>query len=172
MTQLYALVYVSTATRTLSVDELNHLLDRARVRNSQEGVTGVLLYSHGNFIQYLEGPTTGLEKVYAVIKADPQHQGIIELMREPIQSREFSDWSMAFRNISAFGLASPPAIDTVFEAAGSAGMRTASAGHVFLSKFWNKGAYPSEAPCGAPTAGHQALAGGMPNSASGLGGLR
>jgi hypothetical protein len=145
MTQLHALVYVSTATHSLSENELSHLLDRARTRNSQEGVTGVLLYSHRNFIQYLEGPAAGLEKVYAVIKADPQHQGIIELMREPIESREFLDWSMAFRNISAFGLASPPGIYTVFEAAGSAGMRPASAGHVFLSKFWNKGAYSSDA---------------------------
>jgi hypothetical protein len=130
---------VSTATRALSNDELLHLLDRARIRNSQEGITGVLLYSHGNFIQYLEGPASGLERVYAAIRADPQHHGIIELMREPIQSREFSSWLMAFRNISAFGLANPPEIYSVFEAAGYAGMRPASVGHVFLAKFWNKG---------------------------------
>lgn len=139
VTKLEALVYVSTASRSLSTEELQHLLDRARTRNFQEGVTGVLLYSHRNFIQYLEGPPAGIEKVYAIIKADPQHHGLIELMREPIQSREFSDWSMAFRNISAFGMASPPGIDTVFEAAGSVGLRPTSAGHVFLSKFWNKG---------------------------------
>lgn len=142
MTELHALVYVSTSTRSLSESELNHLLDRARTRNSQEGVTGVLLYSHGNFIQYLEGPEAGIEKVYAVIKADPQHHGIIELMRESIRSREFSDWSMAFRNISAYGLASPPGIDAVFEAAGSMGRNRSSAGHVFLSKFWTKGSIP------------------------------
>ena len=142
MTELHALVYVSTATRSLSAEELHHLLDRARARNSREGVTGVLLYSHRNFIQYLEGPASGIEKVYAIIKADPQHHGIIELMHEPIQSREFSDWSMAFRDISAFGIASPPEIDRVFEAAGSAGSCPASAGHVFLSKFWNKGSVP------------------------------
>lgn len=142
MTDLHALVYVSTATRSLSEKELSHLLDRARTRNSQEGVTGVLLYAHGNFIQYLEGPASGIAAVYAVIKADSQHHGIIELMRETIQSREFSHWSMAFRNISAYGLASPPGIDAVFEAAGSVGMRRASAGHVFLSKFWNKGGIP------------------------------
>jgi hypothetical protein len=139
VTKLHALVYVSTATRALSEKDLSHLLNRARTRNSLEGVTGVLLYSHRNFIQYLEGPATGIEKVYAVIREDPQHHGIIELMREPIQIREFSDWSMAFRNISAFGRASPPEIDKVFEAAGSADVQAASAGHVFLSKFWNKG---------------------------------
>ena len=142
MTELHALVYVSTATRTLSDDELRHLLERARTRNAKEGVTGVLLYSHGNFIQYLEGPASGIEKVYSVIKADPQHHGIIELMNETIESREFSDWSMAFRNISAFGMSSPPDIHKVFEAAGSTGFRAESAAHVFLTKFWNKGSVP------------------------------
>jgi hypothetical protein len=139
VTDLHALVYVSMATRALSDAELLHLLNRARTRNSREGITGVLLYSHGNFIQYLEGPASGVERVYAIIKADPQHHGIIELMREPIQSREFSSWLMAFRNISAFGLASPPDINAVFEAAGPAGTRPASAGRIFLAKFWNKG---------------------------------
>jgi len=142
MTELHALVYVSVATRALSAEELEHLLDRARVRNTQEGVTGVLLYSYGNFIQYLEGPASGIERVYAVIKSDHQHHGIIELMREPIHSREFSSWSMAFRNISAYGMASPPEIDMVFETAGSVGVRSASAGHLYLSKFWNKGSVP------------------------------
>jgi hypothetical protein len=136
---LSALVYVSKASRPLTEVDLSHLLDRARTRNAQEEVTGVLLYSHGNFIQYLEGSHSAIERVYTVIKADPQHHGIIELMREPIQSREFSHWSMAFRNIRAFGLASPPEIDEIFEAAGSAGIRPASVAQVFLSKFWNKG---------------------------------
>ena len=142
MTKLQALVYVSTATHSLSAEELQHLLERARARNSQEGVTGVLLYSHKNFMQYLEGPAAGLEKVYTIIKADPQHHGIIELMSEPINSREFQDWSMAFRNISAFGMASPPEINSVFEAASSVGPLPASPGHVLLSRFWNKGSAP------------------------------
>ncbi len=139
MTDLHALVYVSTATRSLSTAELSHLLERARARNASEGVTGVLLYSHGNFMQYLEGPAAGMSKVYEIIKADGQHHGIIELLREPIQSREFSEWSMAFRNISAFGTASPPEIGVVFSEARSTGSRPASAGHILLSKFWNKG---------------------------------
>jgi hypothetical protein len=136
---LLALVYVSMASHPLSEEEINHLLDRARTRNRQEGVTGVLLYSHGNFIQYLEGPASGIETVYAAIKADPQHRGIIELMREPVASREFSNWSMAFRNISAFGVASPPEIDEIFEEAGSKVTHASSAGHMFLRKFWSKG---------------------------------
>ena len=139
MADLHALVYVSAATRLLSADELRHLLERARERNAKEKVTGVLLYSNGNFMQYLEGSAAGLKKVYDVIKADAQHAGIIELLREPIQSREFSDWSMAFRDIRAYGTASPPDIDDALSAARPVGSRAGSAARILLTKFWNKG---------------------------------
>lgn len=142
MIDLQSLVYVSTAVRPLSRPEIDHLLERARARNKQEGVTGVLLYSHGNFMQYLEGPACGLAKVYEVIVADRQHRGIIELVREPIQSREFADWSMAFRSISAFGLSNPVELDAMFSAVRVPARSTPSVGYTLLSKFWNKGIGP------------------------------
>ena len=43
MPDLYSLVYVSTAARVLSMDDIGRLLDKARQRNLDEGVTGVLL---------------------------------------------------------------------------------------------------------------------------------
>lgn len=139
MADLQSLVYVSEATRSLSTAELNHLLERARARNAQQGVTGVLLYAHGNFMQYLEGPAEGLLKVYEIIRADPQHHGIIELLQEPIQSREFSDWPMAFRDISAYGASSPANIDAILSAARAAGTPGASGARTLLTKFWHKG---------------------------------
>jgi hypothetical protein len=144
MVDLHALVYVSTATHQLSLPEIRHLLERARARNIQEGITGVLLYSHGNFMQYLEGTSSGMSKVYDIIKADPLHKGIIELLREPIPSREFSGWSMAFRSISAFGTSDPPQLDAVFLARFDPAGLPPSAADTLLWKFWNKGAcFPS-----------------------------
>ena len=95
MADLQALVYVSSAKRLLSADELTHLLECARERNAKEKVTGVLLYSHGKFMQYLEGPEAGLHKVYGLIKTHPLHYALIDLVREPIAAREFAEWSMA-----------------------------------------------------------------------------
>jgi hypothetical protein len=144
MADLHALVYVSSATRLLSTVELNQLLAAARVRNAQEGVTGVLLYSHGNFMQYLEGPAAGMRHVYDIIKADAKHAAIIELLREPIRSREFSEWSMGFRDISAFGKANPPNIDAAILSARPARSQADSAAHVLLRKFWDKGGVRSD----------------------------
>ncbi len=59
-------------------------------------------------------PRAGVARVYEHIVADRLHHGIIELVREPIAAREFSDWTMAFRSISAFGLSSPDKFDDLF----------------------------------------------------------
>ncbi len=107
MTGLVSLVYVSTAWHRLSTVELEYLMTRARERNLRESITGVLLYNDGNFMQYLEGPAEGIERVYAIICADPLHHGIIELMRAPIDEREFGEWSMAFRAVDASALKFP-----------------------------------------------------------------
>ena len=139
MSDLHALVYVSSASHRVTAPEINHLLERARARNVQEQITGVLLYSHGNFMQYLEGPAAGMAKVYEAIKSDKLHHGIIELLREPIVSREFADWSMAFRSVSAFGMSSPEKFDSSVIPMIDPATAAPSGTHSLLWKFWNKG---------------------------------
>ena len=139
MSDLHALVYVSTAVRQLTQADIDRLLANARRRNLREGVTGLLLYSHGNFMQYLEGGEAGMATVYDAIKADPLHSGIVELLREPIDCREFEEWAMGFRSISAFGLANPVQVDRVFRSRVDPEICRPSAAHTLLWKFWNKG---------------------------------
>ena len=55
-TDLDSLVYVSSAVKLLRPEEIEYLLTRARERNEEYGITGVLLYIGGNFMQYIEGP--------------------------------------------------------------------------------------------------------------------
>jgi hypothetical protein len=136
---LSAIVYVSTAARPLSHDELKHLQIRAQQRNLQESVTGVLLYSGGTFMQYLEGPPTGLARVYDIIKTDPTHYGVIDLVREPIAQRGFPEWSMAFRVIGPTGRASDtPQAEVLTHRLGSP-EGPLSAGRKQLLKFWSRG---------------------------------
>jgi len=78
-------------------------------------------------------------RVYEHIVADRLHHGIIELVREPIAAREFSDWTMAFRSISAFGLSSPDKFDDLFIAKIDPAAAASLVTHSLLLKFWNKG---------------------------------
>jgi hypothetical protein len=95
MEELQGLVYVSSAVAAVSDDQLVHLLTRARVRNIECQVTGLLLFDAGNFMQYIEGPPAGLDKVYDHIRKDPLHTGLIELCRETVPRRAFDGWAMA-----------------------------------------------------------------------------
>ena len=52
---VYRMVYVSAATAPLDADALLALLTRARDKNQRLGITGLLLYRDGDFIQLLEG---------------------------------------------------------------------------------------------------------------------
>lgn len=85
--------------------ELEQLLAKARARNELEAVSGVLIYSRGSFVQYLEGPAPSVERVYRRILGDPMHHHIFEVLREPIETREFAEWHMAFAPSRTSGLA-------------------------------------------------------------------
>jgi hypothetical protein len=68
----------------------------------------MLLYKDGNFMQAVEGPDDALETIYAKIRRDPRHRGILELTRQQIEQREFPCWSMGFRNLLDADLQSIP----------------------------------------------------------------
>lgn len=96
MKDLHAIVYVSSAVHVPSAAELERLLRRARERNAESEVTGLLLHHDGSFMQYIEGPRDALTVIFDIILKDPLHHRIIELMNEPVAAREFAGWSMAF----------------------------------------------------------------------------
>jgi len=73
------LVYVSSATLPFSGEDLRALLATCRENNAELGVTGMLLYKDGNFMQVLEGDEQAVRGLYARIAADPRHGGEITL---------------------------------------------------------------------------------------------
>lgn len=98
------LVYVSSATHLFSKTELLELLTKSRIKNSALGITGMLLYKEGNFMQLLEGEANAVHRLYDTIHKDPRHHNSIVLVDEPAKTPFFRDWSMGFRDLSA-GLA-------------------------------------------------------------------
>jgi hypothetical protein len=137
--RLFALLYISKAARLLTPAELAHLGQRAQARNLSEDVTGLLLYSDGAFMQYLEGPAHGMSRIYAVIKADNLHYGVIDLLREPIREREFAGWSMTVRDVGPLGMAaSAPSDDAVSRRLAQIGEAHSTARDL-LGNFWGHG---------------------------------
>lgn len=90
------LVYVSSATRDFSVAELSAMLAAFRENNAHLGITGMLLYKDGHFMQVLEGEAGPLEELFRRIVRDPRHKGVITLLEQEVAGRSFGEWSMAF----------------------------------------------------------------------------
>lgn len=137
--RLYAIVYISTAARLLSEQEIERLGAGAKARNAEHAVTGVLLHSNGAFMQYLEGPAPGLSHVYSFIKTDPLHYGVIDLIREPVQAREFPDWSMAVRDVGALGQSAAAQQYALLSGQPFALPHPPSAARELLLGFWGRG---------------------------------
>ena len=65
---MYRLVYLSAAKTLFSKAELLDLLVKAREKNHRRGLTGILLYRNGDFLQLLEGEKTVVEEIFATIR--------------------------------------------------------------------------------------------------------
>ncbi len=87
-------VYRSRATHAMDHAELRHLLEQARARNAHEGLTGLLVYHDGCFVQWLEGPAKAVERVWQSILRDPRHTEIEALPTPWSPVRLFPDWHM------------------------------------------------------------------------------
>jgi len=95
---LSSLLYRSRAIKTFNDLELQQLINAARVRNKAEGLTGLLVYHEGRFLQWLEGPVDRLERVWHSIREDHRHTDIALLAESSIQTRRFGQNSMALAN--------------------------------------------------------------------------
>jgi Sensors of blue-light using FAD len=99
MSPLIHCIYASAA-RDYTDLALRDLLDQARFRNTQVGVSGMLLYTAGSFFQILEGAPEVVDATFARIAKDPRHGKVTVINREPIAHRSFEDWSMGYTSLS------------------------------------------------------------------------
>lgn len=96
---LKQIVYFSSAVRLFSDDELLELLRIARANNARLGITGMLLYADGNFVQLIEGPDDAVDALYAKISRDQRHTSLLKALDGPIQERRYADWTLGFDRI-------------------------------------------------------------------------
>jgi hypothetical protein len=75
------------------------LLDQSREKNTRLGITGLLLYKDGAFMQVLEGEDLCVENLYSTIEKDPRHRACTLLRWEVIKERCFPAWSMGFKDL-------------------------------------------------------------------------
>jgi hypothetical protein len=97
---MHHIVYQSTALGQPTTADLKFLLQQSRPKNSRLGITGLLLYGNGEYLQVLEGEKEAVQALYATIRQDYRHTRVTTLSDGPIEARVFQDWSMGFQTLS------------------------------------------------------------------------
>ena len=97
---LVRLLYASRAVPAIDHEELVTILRQSKAHNPTVGVTGVLCFSGGIFLQVLEGGRSAVNRLYGRIVSDPRHTDVELLLYEEIGERRFAGWSMGQVNMS------------------------------------------------------------------------
>lgn len=97
---LVRLMYASRAADSVDQDALASILKKSKANNPGIGVTGVLCFSGGIFLQVLEGGRSPVSALYNRIANDPRHHDVVLLSYEEIGERNFAGWSMGQVNLN------------------------------------------------------------------------
>ena len=94
-----ALLYASRAVDT-TPDAIEAILSQSRQYNPGSGITGILCYGGGIFLQAIEGGRNAVSDLYGHIQKDIRHKDVVLLHYEEIEERRFGGWTMGQVNMA------------------------------------------------------------------------
>lgn len=96
---LVRLLYASRAADA-SAAATEDILAKSRTHNPACGITGILCYGGGIFLQALEGGRRQVSELYRTILQDERHKDVELLHYEEISERRFGGWTMGQVNVA------------------------------------------------------------------------
>jgi len=97
---LVRLLYVSRALDPKAEEETDSILDSSRQYNIANGITGILCYGGGIYLQAIEGGRKQVNELYGHILRDARHKDVVLLHYQEITERRFGGWTMGKVNLS------------------------------------------------------------------------
>jgi hypothetical protein len=97
---LVRLLYVSRVLDPKASEETDAILDSSRQHNIANGITGILCYGGGIYLQAIEGGRNQVNELYGHILRDTRHKDVVLLDYEEITERRFGGWTMGKVNLS------------------------------------------------------------------------
>ncbi len=93
------LLYISDACHAMSRAELEEIRSVSVRHNARLGITGVLFYSAGHFVQLLEGDMEQIHTLFEKIADDARHENVKLLTLRPSDRRVFAQWEMGLLDL-------------------------------------------------------------------------
>ena len=95
---LVRLLYASRAVDK-NPEAIEAILVQSRQFNPASGITGILCYGGGIFLQAIEGGRNAISELYGHIQKDARHKDVVLLHYEEISERRFGGWTMGQVNM-------------------------------------------------------------------------
>ena len=96
---LVRLLYASRAVDP-KPEVIEVILAQSRQFNPATGITGILCYGGGIFLQAIEGGREAVNTLYNHIVSDKRHSDVALLHYEEISERRFGGWTMGTVNLA------------------------------------------------------------------------
>lgn len=91
---MHRFIYVRHASKGTSFEDFGDISAKSKINNLRDGLTGVLLWANGTFIQLIEGPKRELDLTIARIEMDIRHSGMMKLSYKKVTEIICVDWAM------------------------------------------------------------------------------
>ncbi len=88
------LLYASTASKLLKLEEIKLIVDTAKLNNAKHGETGFLCTDGKYFLQIIEGERHEVEALIENLKGDFRHREIKIICFEDIDKPMYPEWRM------------------------------------------------------------------------------
>jgi hypothetical protein len=93
--QLRRVIYCSTASAAMRLQDMYDMLAQAQLNNFERGVTGVLVFDNHYFLFATEGLINTVEILLSRIRVDPRHDQLKLIEDTLIPERKWQGWGMA-----------------------------------------------------------------------------
>ncbi|MCC9645005.1 BLUF domain-containing protein [Rhodopirellula sp. JC740] len=76
------------------MSEFTRIRRESQSNNKRDGLTGILVFGEGEFMQILEGTRNAISSAFSRISSDPMHSNIMLIHFSECSERLFGDWAM------------------------------------------------------------------------------
>jgi len=97
---LKTICYISDSRINKSITDFNNLIEKAKINNAKNNITGILVYRNNNFLQVFEGSPETVDTIFDKIRMDQRHQNIFKIIDTSIDQRIFEEYKFGFTVVS------------------------------------------------------------------------
>ncbi len=93
---LVRLIYLSKLAPSVDHQSIRNILAASQRNNQPRGVSGLLMFNSGYFLQWLDGERAAVNERFARISKDERHTDPLLLDYTEVISRAFPSWNMGY----------------------------------------------------------------------------